>query len=223
MGPTDRLRLTSAALVASNLVPLAGAAFGGWDAAAVLLTYWAESAVVGGFGWLRMLVAWWRGRPWAGPGRGNEDAPAPVMLAVFPAHFGAFMFGHLLFLGGMTEGPDRPFGFGETAAAGLAAVSPVAVLGFVAGHGISYAVHYLGVTGGEAEWRRTTVSAEMGRPYGRIVPMHLGIILGGFAFAGLGLRHATAAAVVLVLVKVGIDLASHVRGHRDRQRERPRD
>ena len=39
--------ISSVALVAANLLPVAGVLAAGWDVADLLLVYWAESAVIG--------------------------------------------------------------------------------------------------------------------------------------------------------------------------------
>lgn len=44
------------ALIFANLVPLAGAAFLGWDMGNIMILYWAESAIIGVFNLLKMTV-----------------------------------------------------------------------------------------------------------------------------------------------------------------------
>ena len=84
--------------------------------------------------------------------------------------------------------------------AGIAS-DPVAValvlIGLFISHGISYRLNYIG----RGEYLRTSVSEQMAAPYGRLVVLHVTIILGGMAIALTG---APAAAVlVLVLLKTG--------------------
>lgn len=50
-------RYTWVALVAANLVPLALLLSGRWSTPGVLLLYWAENLVIGGYSVLRILLA----------------------------------------------------------------------------------------------------------------------------------------------------------------------
>ena len=72
------------ALVAANLVPLAGALFLGWDLAAIMLLYWAESAIIGFFNLCKMLVIGGWGAAFIG--------------VFFIVHFGGFLAGHFIFI-----------------------------------------------------------------------------------------------------------------------------
>ena len=74
------------ALIFANLVPLAGAAFLGWDMGKIMILYWAESAIIGVFNLLKMavIVKWLI--VFAGP--------------FFVGHYGGFMAIHLLFIYG---------------------------------------------------------------------------------------------------------------------------
>ena len=51
----------------------------------------------------------------------------------------------------------------------------------------------------------------MRAPYGRIVVLHVAIILGGFAVMALG--EPVALLVVLVLLKLALDIKLHLREH----------
>ena len=53
----------------------------------------------------------------------------------------------------------------------------------------------------------------MGKPYGRVVVLHLTILFGGFGVQALG--SPLWALLLLVVLKTGIDLAAHVREHRN--------
>ena len=52
--PLSRFALL--ALIAANMVPLLGVLFAGWDLAAVMVLFWAESAVIGFYTLLKMAV-----------------------------------------------------------------------------------------------------------------------------------------------------------------------
>ena len=72
------------ALIAANLIPLAGVLIAGWDIAEIMLLFWGESAIVGYYNLLKMgKVGGWS-LLFYGP--------------FFVGHYGAFMVVHLLFI-----------------------------------------------------------------------------------------------------------------------------
>jgi hypothetical protein len=82
-----------------------------------------------------------------------------------------------------------------------------AFVALVISHGISFVMNFL--LAGERE--TLTLRDLMGAPYGRIVVLHVAIILGGFAVMALG--EPVALLVVLVLLKLGLDIKLHLREH----------
>lgn len=198
------------ALVLANLIPLAGVIFFGWDLRGVMLLYWVENVVVGGWAIVRMLVI---GRLWAVP-----------TIMFFCLHFGMFMFVHLIFVYALTEAtdwsaiewqgsasftaPSKPDASFFPSSSFWSQFSWIGCLALVASHGISFFRNFL--AGGE--WRRSSLGAEMGRPYPRMLVMHLAILGGGFAIGLLGQPLALLA--VLVILKILVDSAAHVVEHR---------
>ena len=67
-------------LLLSNAVPLAGALFLDWKLLSIVVVYWAESAVVGLYNIIRMMMA-----------VGEQKA---FMVPFFMFHYGFFMLGH---------------------------------------------------------------------------------------------------------------------------------
>ena len=53
-------RLSVAALVAANLVPILGVLLWDWDVFLLLLLFWSENVIIGIFGIARPIVASWR-------------------------------------------------------------------------------------------------------------------------------------------------------------------
>ena len=82
---------------------------------------------------------------------------------------------------------------------------PLAVL--VASHLFSFLWNYLY----RGEFRRAQLARLMTQPYVRVVVLHVGIILGGFAAAMLG--SPLWALLVLLAMKIGLDLKAHVKEH----------
>ena len=79
---------------------------------------------------------------------------------------------------------------------------PVAAL--VASHGFSFFHNYL--AGGE--YQRVLVPVLMSRPYGRVVVLHLTVLLGGVLVKLLG--SPVVAVLFLIGLKTAIDLAAHL-------------
>ena len=208
-----------AALVAVNTVPLAGALFLGWDAAAIILLYWMENVVTGFYNVLRMVF--WK-----------AEVPAAhlVKLFIIPffcIHFGGFCAGHGFFLlaffkvgGGMQHFFPEPAWPGPLVFVQLliAVISRLwqslpagmiwPVIGLFASHGISFVQNYL--LGGE--YRSASIGKLMGRPYARIVLLHVAIIAGGLPVMLLG--SPIPLLCILIVLKIALDVHMHRRSHR---------
>jgi len=186
------------ALLLANAVPIIGVLFLGWTVFPLLLLYWLENVIVGGFNVAKMLLA----RPaepiyWAGK---------LFLIPFFIVHFGGFTFVHGVLLVAFF-GPKglQPFDL-------LSAV-PAAIrtnqlgwglLSLVASHGFSFFWNYLK----NGEYQRASLQILMGQPYGRIVVLHLTVLLGGWVVMLLG--SPMGALVVLVGLKTAADWRAHV-------------
>jgi len=179
-------------LVVANLVPLVGVLFFEWSLFGVMWLYWAENGVIGLFAVLRILTA--------GEGRGQRWTMAPF----FVVHYGIFWTVHGVFVAS-TFGGDAALWDPGLQTEGLAAL--------VLSHGASFALNYLA----RGEWKTAAPGTEMFKPYGRVVLLHLVILLGGFLveLSGSGVL----ALVVLVVLKTALDLGVHLAGHWMRLRE----
>ena len=194
-----KLRLSSVALVLANLVPIVGVLFFGWRVIDILMLYWVENVAIGGINVMRMAVTSGRSK-W-------------FLMVFFAIHYGVFCFGHLMAINGLfgealgtvdvwqyfIGGPDS-----EAASATWLSPQWIAVAGIVASHLFSYFSNF--IAGGE--YRRTTVNALMTRPYGRIVVLHVAIILGAALIEWLG--SPVSMLVVLVGAKIVLDLRLHL-------------
>jgi len=205
-------RVSLATLVLANLLPLGLVAAGVWDVAEVVFFYWFENLIVGLFNLLRIMTA------------ASLEIGARLFLGTFfTVHYGMFCMGHMVFLvdvfgfPGLPPGQPAPGGgfalFDVIAAPELLFPPrfwwPLLVL--AGSHGLSFLTHYL--LGGE----RLTASQGtlMGRPYGRIVVMHLWLFAGGFLI--MHWQAPMVALLALVLLKTLIDASSHAYLHRPRQ------
>jgi hypothetical protein len=215
---TSSWTLAAATLVVANMVPLFGVLFFDWNVWTILIVYWLENGVVGVINVFKMRMA-------AGPyiagtismtmnGRSVDGAAKSALIPFFVMHYGIFWTVHGVFVLTLPlfalTGPDR----------GGPGVSPpsiwtigLAIVALVISHGLSYRLNYIG----RGEYLRTSAARQMFAPYGRLVVLHITIILGALA---IGLTGAPAAAVVvLIALKTFLDLGLHFA---ERRRAEPR-
>lgn len=191
-------------LVLANLVPLYGVVLLGWEVFAVVLLFWFENVVIGFYNLLRMLAARPRdiGR-WAGK---------VFAIPFFAVHYGMFTFVHgifvvVLFGGGMIESLDNP-GVPMFRHALAAADVTWGAVALIVSHGFSFVWNYVG----KGEYREATLEALMKQPYGRVVVLHLVILVSGFVVMALGMPMV--GLVLLVVLKIGLDIRAHLAEHR---------
>jgi hypothetical protein len=200
---SDWLRPSVLVLVGANLYPVYAVLFSGWTVFAVLLLYWLENVIVGCFNVLRMLFA-------AG-GRDRSPAARVATILFFMVHYGGFAAGHGLFLIVVFGGTSQQGSVHQTLAQVVGFIYQeylgYALLALVASHGFSFFWNYLW----QGEYRRVSPGELMGRPYTRVVVLHLVIIFGALPVA---LFHAPAPALVLLVAfKIGIDVTAHLYEH----------
>jgi hypothetical protein len=202
-------------LVAVNVVPLIGVMFWGWDVGTILITYWLENGVVGLINIPKILLA-----------SGANNVGGAVMAGFFAVHYGGFWIGHGIFVFLIAGIASRglfgffgfPFGggfggFGGFGGPGTGTAGPdgaqilliVALL--FASHGLSFLVNYRG----RREYLNTTPMKQMFQPYGRLIILHITIIVGSFFVIGLG--QPVALVALLVILKTAVDLLFHLREH----------
>jgi hypothetical protein len=216
-----QMTLSVAALVAVNLIPLVGVFFFEWDIGPILLLYWSENLVVGGYNMLKILV-----RP--------AEHPMVYLGRLFPIaffcfHYGAFCGVHGFFLLAFLEsngvdnilsGSDWPFFlvFVQILVETIYAVWSLhrdvltwPLVALVISHGVSFTQNFWG----KREFENATTEQLMQQPYKRIVLLHVAIIAGGFAVMLLG--SPLPLLVLIVIGKIALDIHLHRREHRPRQ------
>ncbi|MEJ8566028.1 DUF6498-containing protein [Elongatibacter sediminis] len=186
--------LSSLALIAANLVPVAGTVFLGWRLSDVMVLYWAESAVIGIFNVIKIAMI---GR-WA----------ALLAGPFFVGHFGGFMAVHFLFIYTLfVEGPRSDSAGDLTEVGRLFADLWPALVALAVSHGYSFFANFVA----RGEYRNRSIKDQMSDPYTRIVFMHLVLIFGGFVVLLLG--ESTPVLLVVIALKVAFDLRAHWREH----------
>jgi hypothetical protein len=201
-----------ALLVVANLVPLAGVLFLGWELATIVALYWLENGVIGAFALARIGTAQGvdadpgsvtiNGRAVPQAQLANPVTARVILMPFFVIHYGMFWLVHGVFvwfaLPLMWE--EMGAGTGSPSLAAIAWAIPVLVLS----HGASFLCNWW--WGGER--RTSTPSREMAAPYGRVMILHVTIVLGAFAVAAIGAP--IGALVLMVALKTVADLAAHL-------------
>jgi len=226
------------ALIIANAIPLFGALFLGWNVWTILVVYWLENGIVAVFNVLKILRAQgpadptsdWRmnGKPMHLVGRGAVAGFFVVHYGLFWLVHGVFVLTMPLFAGmgsglptegafptddqfvdGVYVGPS--FGSGTDMTSGfLLGPLVLAVVALAISHAVSFWFNYLG----RGEYKRASAAALMFGPYGRLVVLHITIIVGGMAIAFTGAPAAVLA--ILVVLKTVMDIGFHLAEHRRR-------
>jgi len=198
-------------LLIANLVPLVGVYLWDWSLTDLLMLYWLENAVVGLFTVLAMLVARPDGQAW------RQGLAAKLFtVPFFIVHYGMFWLGHGFFLVTFF-GRDSPSVAGGPEGFILAPLVfswmridvlawPLALM--LVSHGVSFVTNFLA----SGEYRSVGVPQLMMRPYGRVVVLHVTIVLGGFVAVALG--PSLGILLLFVTVKIVADVSAHLKAKR---------
>lgn len=207
-GASRRGTFTSSILILSNLVPLAGILFWGWDTFVLLCLYCLETAVIGF--WTIARAATMSRDPGSATGRSITGALA--MAGFFTVHAGLFMSVHMLFIYTLFAGPwmgriHDARDFIRLIVIGKDLWIPLVAL-FV-GQGaifINDAVNRF--VFGKVPSTNADTGEIMGEFYKRIVIMHVAIMGGAFIAQAIG---TAAPLVILVLLKIAIEIRLRVK------------
>lgn len=174
-----------------DLLPIIAVIFFGWKAVPLVALYWLENLVIGAFTIFRML----------GTIAANAlNIPISLfMVPFFTVHYGMFCFGHGIFLSafaGGKVGDAAPGIDGMRTLVDWALGTGPYMLWFIGAIILVNAIFYLVDFIGRGDYRNTQLPVEMFAPYGRIVTLHVAIILG----AGLMLAVGQPLLGVLILI-----------------------
>lgn len=189
-----------------NVLPLYGALFGGWSVLSILQVYWAENVVIGVLTVVEMLtVAVAGGSAWRALG-------ALPGVAFFCVHYGMFTFVHGIFIYAIFG--SGPFAHAQLHPGDLQQL----YLPFLPGHPLFYAAVSILLAHvnafranfiGAGEYRTLSAQQLMFRPYGRVMLLHVVLLLGGFLALRTG--SSIAALALLVAIKTACDLVLYHR------------
>ena len=207
-------RLPATALIAANLVVAAVTLFRGWGFYEIIIVYWCEVIIIGGYNMARMVMVGLAGEPfgkWVDVGGvGNRLVLLIFVLGFFVVKFGGFALGMGLlvamvpaFLGQAHDAGAREIWHGLRAVAGGVAI---AVMVLFISHGISFVMNYLV----RREYEKTNLLVLMFWPYVRMSLVVMALAAGLVAAKLFpALDTSTTFGVVIVLVKLAADLLLH--------------
>jgi hypothetical protein len=193
-----------------------------WDVGSLVVLYWSENLVIGGYTILKMLLKT----------RGRKR----FLTLFFTLHYGGFCAIHGFFVLQLTRFAGENWGHAAAVtwpgplaiiqifvnlAQQVLAAAPrdflLACLALVVSHGVSFVLVYLG----QQEYAHTTMKELMSAPYRRIAVLHIAIIAGGFLVVRLG--SPLGLLVALVALKIGMDIMLHNRSHASRPHSNSRE
>ncbi|KDA04371.1 DUF6498-containing protein [Hyphomonas oceanitis] len=178
--------------LATDLVPIAAILVFGWGATPLVALYWLENLIIGAYTILRLggaaVVSF------------INLATALFMIPFFTFHYGMFCYGHGLFIRSFAGGEGNGGGAAPMDLVTWALGSGDGMLWFVGLIIVTNAVFFLVDYIGRGEFRRTDPPAEMFAPYGRIVTLHVAIILG--AFIAIATDERLLGVLILIAIRV---------------------
>jgi hypothetical protein len=187
-------------LIASNIVVMVWALIENWNLGFLILVYWAQSVIIG-ICWFYTIVTYknayrkYTADPFELPDKLDAFSRLGLGLS-FLLHFGIFHFGYIAFLI-----PIVPF-LKETYEFPLLAFVIFAALFFI--NQLIWSIKFAR----KSEHKPANIVKLMGFPYARIVPIHLTIILGGWASeTRLSPRLAL---LIFLTLKTVVDVFMHV-------------
>ena len=183
------LRISIGSLILSNLIPLIGVLFFGWDVSTILILYWSENVIIGFYNIIKMALAKGEVRP-------KQTYERLFLIGFFIVHFGIFTFGHAAFV----------FSFFGTDNPSFQTLLP-ALLPLFISHGVSMFVHFIK----NKEYKRVSFDKLFFQPYKRVVIMHLTIVFG--AWVATAFHLPSLVLVVLIFLKITVDIFFHKKEH----------
>ncbi|WP_035617382.1 DUF6498-containing protein [Hyphomonas johnsonii] len=194
---TFRDPLTWLSLV-TDLLPILAIILLQWGPTPLVALYWLENLVIGAYTILRL----------AGSATGNiaKLGAAIFLIPFFTLHYGMFCYGHGVFLKSFASNAGGGDGMMDIVrwAVGSGEGMPVFLAIIVFTNAVFFAVDYIG----KREFVTANPAAEMFAPYGRIVTLHVAIILG--AFFSIATDQPLLGVLILIVIRVVFGLVLSV-------------
>ena len=204
-------------IVVANFTTLFGVIFLHWGLFSVLFLYWLESAMIGMFSILKILIA---------PSYIGGRLRKLILLPFFIAHYGGFMVGHLFLIYFVSFAPyifTHNGYFPEDAGLSQEMLLPVLMLLF--SHGFSFFKNYIA----KKEYLKVSSTQLMSQPYGRIILMHITLLLGAVLVTAItvsmqAINTEASLKVILqsivisifsifIILKILVDIKAHSKEH----------
>ncbi len=192
-------------LIIANLFPVVQVLYFSLEVFPLIFLFWIETLIIGILNIPKIIIF----HRWKATG----------IVPFFILHFGGFMFVHLMFIvalflmklspGETYHGPLNDFGTMISTLVGYAHFLWISILALALSHLYSFFTNYIG--NGEYKSREKSKDPTL-LPYGRVIVMHIVIMLGGFLVLLVGQKGV--AIVALVLLKIVFDVMGHVREHK---------
>ena len=191
-------------LILVNLLPVYGVIFLNWNPFDVILLYWTENIVIGMFNFFRMLFAQGKSASLMVSSNLGVGMPGGFLMNLglgifFLFHYGMFTLVHGVFVGVLVFPKTTFFLNGDFSGIGIF------MLALTISHGFSFLYNYIW----KKEYLERNVQQQMMAPYGRIIVIHMTIILGGFVSMFL----PSYTIIVFVIIKIIVDLGAHMKAH----------
>ncbi len=188
-----------------DLLPILAVFAFGWGATPLVALYWLENLVIGAFTIFRMI-----GTAIASLA---SLAMALFMVPFFFVHYGMFCFVHGVFIR-LFAGGEEGGVLGPVSLIRWALGTAPEMLWFVAAIAGVSLLYYVFDFLARGDYKTSNPQIEMFSPYGRIVTLHIAIILGaGVAFT---LNEPLAGVLLLILIRVVFGIFLNVQRRRKR-------
>lgn len=190
-----------ALLIMVNLIPLVMVITAEWTVVEILLLFWLENVVIGIYNLMKMATCQ----------KKAQNGSKYFLMPFFTIHYGIFTMGHgaiiLDIFAANQAGHKLPFGPEMVFYVADTYHLWLPLMGLMISHGFSLVWHYW--MGGE--YLHEDAGTLMAKPYGRVVVLHVVVLIGGFLVQAMG--QPVIALLMLIVLKVLIDANAHQRAH----------
>jgi Family of unknown function (DUF6498) len=191
-------------LIIANLIPVYGVLFLDWKVFSLIFLFWLENVIVGFYNVLKMLSC--------KPENGTNWLGKIFIVPFFTIHYGIFTVVHGIFVFVLFGSKTIQFsGFpGPELLLELLSMNNLSyvAMSLFLSHGFSFLWNYIG----KKEYETTDLKTLMGKPYGRIVVLHLTILIGGFLL--MALNSPIFGLLLFIALKIVMDISAHNKEHK---------